>query len=78
MTSFSFTIALHNWVINLDGRSCLGCSTRLVINNMDILLLYVPMSSVMFNIEDHMFNRNMENHPGKQFYHKTYGSVLAY
>jgi hypothetical protein len=22
-------------------------------------------------------NRNMENHPGKQYNHKTYGSVLA-
>jgi hypothetical protein len=22
-------------------------------------------------------NRNMENHPGKQYNHKTYGSILA-
>jgi hypothetical protein len=27
---------------------------------MDTLLLYVPMWCVMFNIQDHMFNRNME------------------
>jgi hypothetical protein len=25
-----------------------------------------------------LVNRNMENHPGKQYYHKTYGSVLDY
>jgi hypothetical protein len=33
-------------------------------------MLYVPMY-VMFNIQDHMFNRNMENHPGKQYNHKN-------
>jgi hypothetical protein len=32
---------------------------------MDTLLLYVPMWYVMFNIQDHMFNQNMENHPGQ-------------
>jgi hypothetical protein len=47
------------------------CSTGLVINNMDTLLLYVPMWYVMFNIQDYMFNRNMENHPGKQYNHKN-------
>jgi hypothetical protein len=26
---------------------------------------------------DHMINQNMENHPGKPYNHKTYGSVLA-
>jgi hypothetical protein len=25
----------------------------------------------MFNIQDHMFNQNMENHPGKQYNHKN-------
>jgi hypothetical protein len=31
-------------------------------------------------MQEHLMlvNRNMENHPGKQCNHKTYGSVLAY
>jgi hypothetical protein len=32
---------------------------------MDTLLLYVPMRCVMFNIQDHMFNWNMERPPRK-------------
>jgi hypothetical protein len=27
-------------------------------------------------IQDHMLNRNIENHPGKPYYHKAYGSAL--
>jgi hypothetical protein len=32
----------------------------------------------MLYLQDYFcINRNMENHPGKQYYHKTYDSVLA-
>jgi hypothetical protein len=34
-------------------------------------MLYDSMWYVMFNIQDHMFNQNMENHPGKQYNHKN-------
>jgi hypothetical protein len=35
--------------------------------------------AVIHVIQEHLMavNRNMENHPGKQYTHKTYGSVLA-
>jgi hypothetical protein len=28
-------------------------------------------------IQDHMLKLNMENHPGKSYNHKAYGSALA-
>jgi hypothetical protein len=34
------------------------------------------MWCVMFNIQDRMFNRNMENHPGQQRNHKNYMALV--
>jgi hypothetical protein len=60
------------------GRPCLvsqlGFMVVLMNNNVNfaLLMLYLSLNKIT------CVNRNMENHPGKQCYHKTYGSVLAY
>jgi hypothetical protein len=39
--------------------------------------LALPLCYVsMFNIQDHMFNWNMENHPGQQCNHKNYMALV--
>jgi hypothetical protein len=70
MTSLVWLLSWTWFLINIDGKYCLVCSTGLVIINMVIILCSMFLY-VMFNIQDHMFNLNMENHPGKQYNHKN-------
>jgi hypothetical protein len=79
-TSILFTIALYNQVAQLIFmvHVSLACSTRLVIINMVTLshsMFFYATSLVA--LQDHILNRNMENHPGKPYNHKAHGSALA-
>jgi cell division protein FtsX len=42
------------------------------VGNINMVIILCSMFLyVMFNIQYYMFNRNMENHPGKQYNHKN-------
>jgi hypothetical protein len=43
----------------------------MVLINLDTFIFYVPLYAIL--LQDHFcyVNRNMENHPGKQYNHKN-------
>jgi hypothetical protein len=61
------------------GSSCLAAIIWVVVVIMNINVeLALPLCYIFAClIQDHMLNRNMENHPGKPYNHKAYGSALA-
>jgi hypothetical protein len=70
MTSLFWLLSWTWFLINIDGRCCLVCSTGLVLINMVIILCSMFLYD-NFNTRSLCINRNMENHPGKQYNHKN-------
>jgi hypothetical protein len=57
--------------INLDGSYGLACLTGMVLINLDTFIFYVPLYVALLYKITLLCNRNMENHPGKQYNHKN-------
>jgi hypothetical protein len=70
MTSLIWLLSWTWFLINIDGRCCLVCSTGLVIINVVTILCSMFLYD-NFNTRSLCINRNMENHPGKQYNHKN-------
>jgi hypothetical protein len=73
-----FILCLDQLGLPLCWVVMLSCSTWVMVVNVNIKdELALPLCYIFAClIQDHMFNRNMENHPGQQCNHKNYMALV--